>query len=430
MRSTTSTELVLYRPASPTLALDWSDSTAARWFVTDQVYLARAADYAFPRQSATDVHQSAMFHDSSFNDCENWYNLVFQARHLYFAKQDHLVFADVTGTKTHKRMVKTSGCLLREEHTNLSAEQIKINAEMANLFREKDSITINEFYRDVNCRGYNVSTDQDALECYLRTGKQLPTPDFVDYILRLPSAKQQVDALAILSGEIYKQYPRPCLILIGIFDEYLSVVIAESSGWAMAYDFISGLIIVKRWKSDHENRHPLQDPWFGPIEEDGICWVGTPSSLAQTILDTDFPEEQDHLKDGYKLVTRNVLMRWMLKHKEALCDAGSPIFGEADKMQILGDKMHQETRRLLKMPFLPKKRMVSEGVKWEAQLDCYYTILMRLRTSDKHFRSAALKEMSVGRKKNAEDLAILVETVKGMARTLLDEPSGDFACCE
>lgn len=408
--------------------LRMANPTAARWFARDN-FLLNPTDYAFPGQDCTNIKRDLRGWDTRVDDNLPWtyYGFVRASDKLpcyECAPPGALVFADVKGTAKHKedvQKIRADNVLTEAEVKLVKQRQRNIREKLATIYKpnegdEEDVVS---------------EKDQWMLKHHTKIDGARLRSEVVSFVLSAPTAQAKADVLDLFSGEGRYRRPRPTLMIIQMFDEARATRCGESSGYVIAYDFLSNQIIIKHWKSSLDH-HPLSQPWFAEPPNDGVSYLGSPSDLllqlsARKGLVKGSPTY------GFGLLTRFMAGRWLFSHftqlglvptaashesHARLKSLLSKFAEELDTLEVLGVKTDSYGRK--------KDTNYREPQSDDIQ-ELYAELLVHLEGREWGWAAIAVEEREEGNSKAAENLAEFYDRVARTAKTLLIDPEASFS---
>lgn len=299
-----------------------NSSAAYRWFAPEHENEALIQDYAVVGWHSEDVRKEQADTDSgrngprlkteaTFDDVSFW----LESHSCYeFAHQGQLVYADVDEENPmHKEDVY--GKMAKESPVYDEAESVEATEKQ--IFKYYVTKGSWEQYSEDD---YKNSTTYWDFFYRMKSGGPLEA-SITEYIFRAENKAAKEELLQIMSGQTTCQTKRPVLVLIGMIDDLQSIEIGVTKGWAMGYDFLKELLIIKPFisKPDH---HPLGENWYIQYpSSDGISFCGSFQTFAQNYIaaaetHTKDPESTDltAASTGFKILIHTFTARWLLQH--------------------------------------------------------------------------------------------------------------------
>ncbi|KAI9874232.1 MAG: hypothetical protein M1830_010042 [Pleopsidium flavum] len=443
-----------------------SNPTAARWFVSTDDFLSSNCDYAFPRVDRAEIRHELRHWDFRSYDRIPWPFTFFQlfcradVEPCYeSATEGALVYADVTGTAEHKKAVdelRDSDLVSGNEKDLFDGQQRRIRDKLVSVYKGMKAQSVDEGNHEVDVVDADADADDQKMRRILERNGAYIYPEVADFIISCPTSKEKAAVLNLISGADHYKHPRPTLMLIAMFDDAQTIRYAESSGYVVAYDFLTNQIIIKHWLSSLDH-HPLEDPWFTPSSKDGVSYIGSPSDLLQRIVAREgvLKGSPTH---GFDLLTRFIAGRWLIKHfgPLGLATTTEPHRAEAASGNI-NSHMSAHTAHLrdkaslksldpalarytteLKALNIPVKDRNSDGGNEDGdrkvvelkQADpaqiLYAMTLDHLEMWETTLQEIAEDDREEGKVKKAENMAKFYDGITRAARSLVKDPEADF----
>lgn len=308
-------------------------STASKWFVPTQEYLASVEDYAMVGYSALYVKNHFIDEPSThgLDDLPTGSepNFADVLDHpMYY--QARLVYADVDrDNKDHQRACKDAvkpGFMVQESE--------KIKAAKKKLFEHvidhKDhcgSLASESGDEDESPEDEDMEKRLAAMgEAFERSNRV--THSMIDYVLKLESEADRREVLTIISRQHRRKNPRPVLLLIGMIDKFSEGV---KEGWRIGYDFYANNLMIKPYHATDVTQHPLAEKWDVELPDDGVSWKGHPAGFVTDKLlplQEEFNQDKDNKLEkeiknetyGFKLLAYHSITRWLRNHWKLLAD--------------------------------------------------------------------------------------------------------------
>ena len=241
--------------------------TAARWFAGNDDFFNNRADYAFPGIHSAEITPHLRSWDFRLYDELPWtyygYVRASDSRPCYAcAAPGALVFADVIGTDEHRELLKNLRAdheLTIDEIVGFTQQERQLGDQLAPIYnsnpqRDPDVPIVNE---------ENAISQKDLLrlkQSFQMDGAYLH-PEIVSSVLKRRTDKDKAAVLDLYSGEVLSKLPRPTLMIIEMFDEAKATSCGESSGYVIAYDFMTNRVIIKHWTSSLDHRPLVFPSW-------------------------------------------------------------------------------------------------------------------------------------------------------------------------
>lgn len=332
------------------------------------------------------------------------------------------MFADVTGTADHKEHVQTiQADLTRDEVECVKQQERIIREKLATIYK------LNEGDKEY----VDSEKNQWMLKHHIEIDRARLRSEVVSLILSARTPQQKEAVLNMFSGEGRYKQPRPTLMIIEMFDEARATRCGESSGYVIAYDFLSNQIIIKHWTSSLDH-HPLSQPWFAEPQNDGVSYLGNPRDLLRQLVNRAGPVNGGPTY-GFNLLTRFMAARWLSSHFTELGivpKAGSDqahaqiksqlssVAAELDKLEVDGVETDSYGRK--------KDTNYRKPQSDDVQV-LYQEMLVHLDSREWGWAAIAVEARGKGRSKAAENLATFYDQVVRTAKTLLVDPEASFS---
>ena len=385
-----------------------SCATAKRWFVPKSEYRYKTEDYALVGETAEQVSQEISAYDNETRhewaeELEN--NSQWLARLGYctgcygFAMQGKLIYADVN-EKDPKHKEKVYGSLAREPDLEAETE------EAATAVRE-----LVEFSKEEQ-----ESDDMPPVlfTKALRTGEL--ELEIVDYLIQLKTKEATQTLLNVLSRQSKRKTPRPVMILLAMIDKGQTDKRGLTEGWAISYDFLKGLLIIKPFSSKND-RHPLCDAWYGKVSDDDVSFIGTPALFAKNFVDLGGQIGSNTKFDGLKLLVHSFVAGWILQQWKGLSSVEPGIWTEVFRDNIL-DALDKLDTILKASTFAVKEKIGKQKLPMEA----FDFLAKQLADEEGHFRLSAIEARKNGNKEAAQDAAVFYERLMKDLKSFNESP--------
>ncbi|KAL8805268.1 MAG: hypothetical protein Q9182_002036 [Xanthomendoza sp. 2 TL-2023] len=293
-------------------------TTASKWFVPEEEFLARTEDYAVVGYSATWVKNHLL--DTYSADVDDVVN-------------HPAMYGDIFGTEDGERLVYADVDRDNHEHQDITQDIAKGGFLAEDIDQETtkklfDSLSIIHATHDIDIEDSAEDTqgktkrEQRAARLE-RTLKQTGyvSSRMIDYVLELEGEENRRKVLAVLSRQNLRKVQRPVMLLIGMIDKFSAGV---REGWLIGYAFNTHNIIIKPYHAD-KTQHPLAEKWDVELPDDGISFRGRPSAFVSKLLEANAEIQKGYgdedIKDpllGFKLEVYYSAATWMVDHWKAL----------------------------------------------------------------------------------------------------------------
>ncbi|KAI4278355.1 MAG: hypothetical protein LQ337_001057 [Flavoplaca oasis] len=424
-------------------------STASKWFVPEDEYLASTEDYAVVGESALFVKnhlidnpaQRLASHLAGISD-PNFHDILYHRLHdgdPYRSRGGaiigpQLVYADVDrDNEEHQRLVKDAAIegLVDEDSNDI----------------KKASRKLTEFMHR-HCPGCLDSveglseSEREELEAAIEKDKedddeQQKGPSgymsemMIEYVLQLEKEEDRRQALTVISGQGRRRNPRPVLLLLNII---YKVSEGGQEGWLIGYNFYANNIIIKPFQAKDGTQHPLAESWNVELPEDGVSWKGRPTEF---IYDKLFPLNDEIAKNkvsdaaketrnetyGFKLLAYYSIGDWLRLNSAAIMSI-KPTEGEIPlkrEVQYAVSRccgtIEMETE---KVPFPHCPEASEEGsIRSKSALKYMETLL---EDYEMDVREQALEAKKAGKEDVAQNVAKLYENLLEQLRSFNMNP--------
>ncbi|KAL8837193.1 MAG: hypothetical protein Q9176_005824 [Flavoplaca citrina] len=319
-------------------------STASKWFVPEDEYLASTEDYAMIGESALFVKNHLIDNPaqrlasllSGISD-PNFHDIIYHRLHdgdPYRSRGGaiigpQLVYADVDrDSEEHQRLVKDAAI---EGLTDEDSSVIKEESKKLTEFMHKHCPGCLDGVEDLSefeCEELNAALEDGKED----NGEQQKGPSgymsemMIEYVLQLEKEEDRRQALTVISGQGRRRNPRPVLLLLNII---YKVSEGGQKGWLIGYDFYANNIIIKPFQAKDGTQHPLAEKWDVELPEDGVSWKGRPTEFIYNKL---FPLNDEIVKNkksnaaketpnetyGFKLLAYYLIGDWLRSNWDAI----------------------------------------------------------------------------------------------------------------
>ena len=312
----------------------FTSSTASRWFCSDRQFYASLWDYAVVKATSTHVHHARTHADTGCNRrglrqrtfADMLLNIPKNPCYS-FAVEGQLVYADVNNDDPeHEKDVYKQNA--EEVPLEVESEDFRIARRnlVVHLAEKWYEHKISDLEVSVADR-YMYAMAEDKLEAMLLYG----TIDdaVIGYIMRAETEAEKKELLDIVSGQTQRLAQRPVLVLIGLIDDMQSEAMGKTKGWAIGYDFLKDLLIIKPFLSAGK-KHPLGGSWYSSTQDDdGINYSGCPKKFADMyLLDARIQQNTamvvqpsgltEPLPTAFRSFVHTVGAKWILRHRHSL----------------------------------------------------------------------------------------------------------------
>ena len=402
-----------------------SSATAKRWFVPNDEYHNMTEDYAFVGETAAKVSQELFAYD---NETEHpWTtrskNLRDRLRDTdrgagcygSLGEGNILVYADVNESDPeHKK--KVYGSLAKE--VCLDKENKKAEAKREELTKVLKKAGKDKFDDDDDY--------EDWLEDSFGAALELGTLDrvLVDGIIQLKDEGDMRVLLNFLSGQTKKKTSRPVLLLIGMIDKAETDKRGLTEGWAVGYDFLKKILIIKPFISK-KGHHPLGEKWNDKVANDGISFTGTAALFANNFVKLAGQVGGKPEADGYKLLVHTFVSHWIMGQWEGFSAM------EPDKWTEAFEKSMADARKTI-LASLGERTvaMKKKSGEWKGPMLAFDKLANELAIEEGAFRYAALDARKKGNEKAAQNAADLYDRMVKDLRSFNENPDNQISATD
>lgn len=432
----------------------FTSSTASRWFCSDLQFCASLRDYAVVKATSTQVRHARTHADTGCNrhglrQCTfaDMLSKLSKNPCYSFAVEGQLVYADVNNDDPeHEKGV---------DKQNAEEVPLEVESEDFRIAREKLIVHLTEKWYEhkisdleVNVADrYMYAMAEDKFEAMLLNG----TVDdaVIGYIRRAETETEKKELLDIVSDQTQRPAQRPVLVLIGLIDDMQSEAMGKTEGWAIGYDFVKDLLIIKPFLSAGQN-HPLGGSWYSSTQDDdGINYSGCPNQFADMyILEARIQQNTamvaqrsgltESLHTAFRTFVHTVAAKWILRHLHSLSHPGD----ENSRLKPLENAIYIHSIFLSVVEFPIKKKIVpppfvnSDSIPEEEHcptgqgnwtIDAYVHIQNVLEKEEDAIRAVALQAKEAGDHYVADRIA---DAYCDMMHSLtaINEGPRDWAC--
>ncbi|MCJ1468652.1 hypothetical protein MMC07_007281 [Pseudocyphellaria aurata] len=411
-------------------------STADRWFVPDQLYKKLISDYALVAMSTSAVREQILFTNKSprhisdaMDTFMSEYNRVYGEPCYEFDVDGRLVYADVDDEDpAHKERIYKWAKEIpieQESEKTIAAKKKVLDAWIEGIYVTED-IDGKEFSRE----GLKQGAQQD-LKLFISRGVLYPL--LISEILQAKSLESKEEILDVMSDQIGRPTKRPVMLLIKMIDSKQTTKVGETKGWAVGYDFIKELLVIKPFYSreishplcfHREISHPLGGKWHGEVAQDGVSFSGTLQEFAKAYIELGKTVDAASPVDagsGFKLLVHTVAAQWI--HRFRL-DLG-PVYGSDFRDDLLA--LRDATVKIKNA--MDKIALPLAGKNEENRSDAgqaFESILRVVQSQETDLRQLALAAREQGKEKIARNIAGIYGHVEEMFKYFHDDPCKDF----
>ncbi|MCJ1364580.1 hypothetical protein MMC16_003693 [Acarospora aff. strigata] len=424
-----------------------SNPTATRWLVDTDDFSINHTDYALPDRDSAVINQELRSWDFRHYDLLPWtylgYAITSDGLPCYpSAIQGALLYADVTGTPEHKQLVKE----LRLQN-RLSADAKELAKQQQPRMRDKlVPLFKPQWLRIVEApeekeKLHEADADDKRMRHVIQDHGPHLHPETVRFILGCQTVEEKTDVLNLFSGEGHVKHPRPTLMIVDMFDDAKAVRCGQSSGYVIAYDFLSNQIVIKHWNSSLDH-HPFEDSWFATPQSDGVSYMGSPKDLWSAIV-TRKGLVKGSPTYGFGLLTRYLAGCWMSKYFDVLGFAMATTKDQPHHEQGACADTHENDElpavlstyaAELNTLDVPGVKRDGEGQKQRTNYRqpksitqiVYGEVLDYVERWEVELQEFAFTERKAGKEKIADNLARFYDGVSRAAKTLLLDPEAEF----
>lgn len=403
-------------------------STAERWFVPDQEYYESISDYALVGQSTSAVRMVILFtnemrfHISYAEDTfMSEYYRVYDEPCYEFAVKGRLVYADVDdGDPAHKEKIYGEWAkeipIEQESEKTIAAKKKFLDACVEGFYPTKD---INRDDGEDVPRKDRERWTQNDLKTLIWKGV-IKAP-IVSQILTAKSVEDKEEILNIMSDQTGRPTKRPVMVLINMIDSKQTTEVGETKGWAIGYDFIKELLVIKPFDS-REGSHPLGGKWHGEVDPDGVSFSGTPLEFAKAYIELGKTVDAGSQDDGFKMLVHTFAARWIHRFGADLAAAyGSDFHDDLLAMKVATVKIKKAMEEI-KFPVVEKNKKEDGSDATQP----FWSMLCMVQSAEGDLRTDAVAAKEQGEEKIAQNIAKLYEHIEKLLKAFNNDPSMDL----
>ena len=408
-------------------------STASRWFVPAEEYLAATEDYAVVGDSAYFV-KNHLIDDPTYYDILDGALAEDREARLIDVLDDPLFHGDIYGTGEGERLVYADVDRDSEEHRQLwkaVAKAGSLEEESAEIKEAKKKLFEHLSAQCHCCSGESSDEDESPeskneeraasiKKTHERTGHV--SSKMIDYVLKLEREQARRNVLTILSRQDRRKSQRPVMLLVGMIDKFSEGV---KEGWLIGYDFYANNIIIKPYHADDRTQHPLAKKWDIDLPDDGVSWKGHPAvfvvdKLFELQTEIENSKNIEHQTDGkdesysFKLLAYVSVGSWILKHWDAVAsikqtDGTTPLKDEERRRFRAVDNAIDVEAGKLPFPFKKRHRQDVSA----SSVPTMQSTQRMLEDCEMNVRRDALRAKDAGKENVAQNVAKLYEQLLG-----------------
>ena len=402
---------------------------AKRWFVPDYEFYYTAEDYAVVSETASYIRVSISAYDSEtqhqWADSPNLYiRSWLQHLRVYpgcygFTQQGRLVYADVNeNDPKHKQEVY--GKLAKE--VNLGKESKKATAAKEKIVAFLKASGGSCYEDNSNGGSEDDVLGLDSEEAKLGSTLQHAIwnaelePDMVDYIIQLKNKDDIQAILNVFSRQSRRKAPRPVMLLVGMIDSGQVNKSGQTEGWAVGYDFLKGLLIIKPFISK-QGHHPLGEKWDDKVAGDGVSFVGTPAVFVENFIKLCAQPNEKTEIDGLKLLVHIFVAEWIVQQWKGFATVEPNAWTDESRKSVKAAKKNIETVISKRTVVIKEK---TGGRK--RPLLAFEKLADKLVIEEDRFRGSALEAREKGNEKAAQNAAVLYELLTKNLKSFNENP--------
>ena len=245
-------------------------------------------------------------------------------------------------------------------------------------------------------------------------------PEIVNYLLQLKDKEGTQKLLNFLSHQSRRKTARPVMLLLGMIDKAQTDKRGLTEGWAIGYDFLTGLLIIKPFysKKDH---HPLGETWHSNFPDDGVSFRGTPAVFAKNFVDLGKQTRRGTGNNGSKLVVHSLVVEWILRQWKGLSSIEPNVWTKEFKKNIK-EATEKIDPILEKIPTAFKEKTSEQKLPMEA----FEVLEKQLTAEDWFFRSSAMEAREKGNEEAAQNAAVFYERLVKDLNLFNENPKNRF----
>ncbi len=401
-------------------------ATVNRWFVPDQEFDSMTEDYALVGETAERISQELFAYDNETEHTWARYKTgtlddrLAQLSALIccydFAVTGSLVYADVNQSDPEHKQ-KVYGKIAKEPR--LGEENDKVVA----LKKEpvKFLMTRYQKYRDPEDSEDEDNSKEQAVECLTRAiGTSQLDPQLVDFFIQYKDQKGMQAVLNILSNQSMRKNPRPVMLLVGMIDKAKTDKRGLTEGWAVGYDFLKGLLIIKPFVSK-KGHHPLGDKWHDKAVNDGISFMDSPVVFAEKFVKLGDQVEGKTEVDGLKLVVHTYVADWIVEQWKGFNLADPNKWTDALRKSI------RAARKKINANLKERRMTITDKVgERKGPMEGFEYLANKLAVEEPSFRDSALEARKIGNEKAAQNAADFYERLTKDLKSFNEDPDNQF----
>lgn len=392
-------------------------STATRWFVPDQEFHRTINDDAVVGQTATSVFADLSKTDNAptriigANDTFfTEYHRLHSERCYDFAVQGQLVYADVDDENPeHKEKIDEWAKAIPFEEETSRTKLIKkelllwaVDKSVSNYHPDEYGWYVNEEDRWTRKESWILKD----LQMFLFKG--FLEPSLISRILTATIAEEKEDILYMMSGQMQHPIKRPVLALIDLIDSKQTTEVGETKGWAIGFDFVKELLIIKPFLSK-AGTHPLGAKWYGAVAQDGVSFCGTLEEFAKAYIELGESVGADANHNGFKLLVHTLAAEWM----DGL---GSDLYTVHDIELRKAERNIWEA--MMSIPFPAVQKTKKEDAK---SIEPFVQLLSTIERQEIALRDSAVEAEKQGDAETAQNAAKLYESIHGQIKAFIEK---------
>ncbi len=390
----------------------------------DYAVVAEIANYVRMSISSYDNETQHQWAHSSNLYIRSWLQHLRYGPGCYdFTIQGRLVYADVNeNDPKHKQEVY--GKLAKE--ANLGKESEKATAAKKKLVAFLKA-SRGSSYEDNS----NGDSDDDVPGSNDKEDKRGPIiqnairyaelePDMVDHIIQLKNKNDIQAILNVFSHQSRRKAPRPVMLLVGMIDGGQTDKRGQTEGWAIGYDFLKGLLIIKPFISK-QGHHPLGEKWHDKVAGDGISFTGTSAVFVENFMKLCAQLDEKTEIDGLKLLVHIFVAEWILEQWNGFALVEPNAWTDESRKSVKTAKKNIET-------IISIRTVVTKGKTGELKrpLEAFENLAINLTNGESWFRLSALEARKKGNEKAAQNAAVLYGRLTEDLKSFNENPENQF----
>ena len=397
-----------------------SSATAKRWFIPDSKFDTITEDYAVVGESAARISLDLLTYDyetvhkyaersETLRDCLN-NNVLGLGSYGSIGEGGILVYADVNeADPEHKK--KVYGVWANELYLDVDDEEK--NAKILELWEKLENGNKNTWKAEYE--GWL----EDAFAATFRSGKL--DHMLMEGLIQLKDKEDIQVLLKFISGQAKRKTPRPVMLLVGMVDKAKTDKRGLTEGWAIGYDFLKRILIIKPFTSK-KGHHPLGETWHDKAADDGVSFKGTAALFADNFVKLGPQVGEKPKIDDCKLMVHAVVANWIVEHWEGF-SAMEPEKWTDKFEESIGDANAKVLDSLSKRTM----SITEKNGGWKCRMPSFNRLAHELAIQEARFRYDALEAREEGNEKAAQNAAEFYERMVKEVKAFNDNPDNQIS---